>query len=44
VSTLMLTASMILVAISLGFQKGAAARGHRLADPGQVVDEISEAE
>ncbi len=44
VSTLMLTASMILVAISLGFQKGAAARGHRLADPGQLVDEISEAE
>jgi len=33
VSTVMLVASMVLVGISLGFQRGAEARGQRLADP-----------
>jgi spermidine/putrescine transport system permease protein len=33
VSTVMLVASMVLVGISLGFQRGAVARGQRLADP-----------
>ncbi|MEX1135171.1 MAG: ABC transporter permease [Acidimicrobiia bacterium] len=33
VSTVMLVASMVLVGISLGFQRGAEARGQKLADP-----------
>jgi spermidine/putrescine transport system permease protein len=41
VSTVMLVASMVLVAISLGFQRGAEARGQRLADPGALLEEIS---
>ncbi len=41
VSTLMLVASMILVGISLGFQRGAEARGQRLADPEALKAEIT---
>jgi len=41
VSTVMLVASMILVGISLGFQRGAEARGQRLADPEGLLEEIS---
>jgi spermidine/putrescine transport system permease protein len=41
VSTVMLVASMVLVAISLGFQRGAEARGQRLADPEALLEEIS---
>ncbi|HLF42359.1 MAG TPA: ABC transporter permease [Acidimicrobiia bacterium] len=37
VSTVMLVASMVLVGISLGFQRGAEARGQRVADP-QALD------
>ena len=40
VSTVMLVASMILVGISLGFQRGAEARAQRLADPEAVREEI----
>lgn len=41
VSTVMLVASMILVGISLGFQRGAEARAQRLADPETVREEIA---
>ncbi len=41
VSTFMLLASMILVAISLGLQRGATARGHKLADPQGMKDSIT---
>jgi spermidine/putrescine transport system permease protein len=41
VSTLMLVASMVLVGISLGFQRGAEARGQRLADPESLLEEIT---
>jgi spermidine/putrescine transport system permease protein len=41
VSTVMLVASMVLVAISLGFQRGAEARGQRLADPEALLEEIT---
>jgi spermidine/putrescine transport system permease protein len=41
VSTLMLVASMVLVAVSLGFQRGAEARGQRLADPEALKAEIT---
>jgi spermidine/putrescine transport system permease protein len=41
VSTVMLVASMVLVGISLGFQRGAEARGQRLADPEGLLEEIS---
>jgi spermidine/putrescine transport system permease protein len=41
VSTVMLVASMVLVAISLGFQRGAEARAQRLADPEALLEEIS---
>jgi spermidine/putrescine transport system permease protein len=41
VSVLMLVASMILVGISLGFQRGAEARGQRLADPEALKAEIT---
>jgi spermidine/putrescine transport system permease protein len=41
VSTVMLVASMILVGISLGFQRGAEARAQRLADPEAVREEIA---
>jgi len=41
VSTVMLVASMVLVGISLGFQRGAEARGQRLADPEALLEEIS---
>ncbi|MGH8914141.1 MAG: ABC transporter permease, partial [Acidimicrobiia bacterium] len=41
VSTLMLVASMVLVGISLGFQRGVEARAQRLADPGSLVEDIS---
>jgi spermidine/putrescine transport system permease protein len=40
VSTVMLVASMILVGISLGFQRGAEARAQRLADPEAVREDI----
>lgn len=42
VSVVMLVASMILVGISLGFQRGATARGQRLADPEALRDEITD--
>lgn len=41
VSVVMLLASMILVAISLGFQRGASARGQRLADPEGLREELA---
>jgi spermidine/putrescine transport system permease protein len=41
VSVMMLVASMILVGISLGFQRGAEARGQRLADPEGLKAEIA---
>ena len=41
VSVLMLVASMVLVGISLGFQRGAEARGQRLADPEALKAEIT---
>jgi hypothetical protein len=37
----MLVASMVLVAVSLGFQRGAEARGQRLADPEALLEEIT---
>jgi spermidine/putrescine transport system permease protein len=40
VSTVMLVASMVLVGVSLGFQRGAEARAQRLADPEAVREEI----
>ena len=42
VSTLMLVASMVLVGISLGLQRGATARGQRLSDPQGMKDAIAE--
>jgi spermidine/putrescine transport system permease protein len=41
VSTVMLVASMVLVAVSLGFQRGAEARSQRLANPEAVLEEIT---
>ena len=41
VSVVMLVASMILVGISLGFQRGATARGQRLADPEALREELA---
>jgi spermidine/putrescine transport system permease protein len=41
VSTVMLVASMVLVAISLGFQRGAEARGQRLSDPDALLEDIA---
>lgn len=41
VSTIMLVASMVLVGISLGFQRGAEARAQRLADPESILEEIA---
>lgn len=41
VSTIMLVASMVLVGISLGFQRGAEARAQRLADPESILEEIT---
>ena len=41
VSTVMLVASMILVGISLGFQRGAEARGQKLADPEALKLELA---
>lgn len=40
VSVVMLVASMILIGISLGFQRGATARGQKLADPDALREEI----
>lgn len=40
VSVVMLVASMILVGISLGFQRGATARAQRLADPEALREEL----
>lgn len=42
VSTVMLVASMVLVAISLGLQRGATARGQKLSDPAAMKDAISD--
>jgi spermidine/putrescine transport system permease protein len=42
VSTVMLVASMILVAVSLGLQRGATARGQKLSDPAAMKDAITE--
>jgi spermidine/putrescine transport system permease protein len=41
VSTIMLVASMVLIGISLGFQRGAEARAQRLADPESILEEIT---
>jgi spermidine/putrescine transport system permease protein len=41
VSVLMLVASMVLVGISLGFQRGAEARGQRLSDPEALKADIA---
>lgn len=41
VSTVMLVASMILVGISLGFQRGAEARGQRFSDPDALLEEMA---
>ena len=41
VSTVMLVASMVLVGISLGFQRGAVARGQSLADPASLLDDVT---
>ncbi len=41
VSTVMLVASMILVGISLGFQRGAEARGQRISDPESMLEEMT---
>jgi spermidine/putrescine transport system permease protein len=41
VSTLMLVASMLLVGISLGLQRGAEARGQKLTDPEALLDEVT---
>lgn len=41
VSTVMLVASMLLVAISLLLQRGAEVRGQRLADDDALIDEIA---
>jgi spermidine/putrescine transport system permease protein len=41
VSTVMLVASMILVGISLGFQRGSEARGQKLADPEALKLELA---
>jgi spermidine/putrescine transport system permease protein len=41
VSTVMLVASMVLVAVSLGFQRGAEARSQRLSDPDALLEEIT---
>lgn len=43
VSTVMLLASMILVAVSLGLQRGTEAKTARLADPGRVRQDLAEA-
>ncbi len=40
VSVVMLVASMILVAISLGFQRGSVARGQGLADPAALEEDL----
>jgi len=41
VSTLMLVASMVLVGISLGFQRGAGARGQTLPDPEALIEDMT---
>ncbi|MEX2441317.1 MAG: ABC transporter permease [Pontimonas sp.] len=41
VSTLMLVASMVLVGISLGLQRGAEARGQKPADPDALLDDVA---
>ncbi len=41
VSVVMLVASMVLVGISLGFQRGAEARGQRLADPEALKEDVT---
>ena len=43
VSVVMLVASMILVGLSLGFQRGATARGQRLADPDAIREDLRDA-
>lgn len=41
VSVVMLVASMVLVAVSLGFQRGATLRGQRLADPDALKEDLA---
>ncbi len=41
VSTLMLVASMLLVGISLGLQRGAEARGQKLTDPEALLEDVT---
>lgn len=41
VSVVMLAASMALVGISLGFQRGATIRGQRLADPEALLEDVT---
>ncbi len=41
VSVVMLAASMVLVGISLGFQRGATVRGQRLADPEALLEDVT---
>jgi spermidine/putrescine transport system permease protein len=41
VSTVMLIASMVLVGISLLFQRGAGARAQRLSDPSALLEEMA---
>jgi spermidine/putrescine transport system permease protein len=42
VSVVMLLASMVLIAISLGFQRGAVARAQRVADPEALLEDVRE--
>lgn len=42
VSTVMIVASMVLVGLSLGLQRGAEARGQKLADPAALLEEMQD--
>jgi spermidine/putrescine transport system permease protein len=42
VSVVMLLASMVLIAISLGFQRGAVTRAQRVADPEALLEDVKE--
>jgi len=41
VSVVMLAASMILIGISLGLQRGATVRGQKIADPASLLEDVS---
>lgn len=43
VSVVMLAASMVLVGISLGFQRGATVRGQKVSDPDLILEEVTAA-